>query len=401
MAELEKLLCTDSKVESLKKINAIIDNTGGDFNNKITNCITEIPQRIKLELTDGTLTLKAGSEVIEPNGVGVFEYIPIANDLNVSASGTASNNNVIVYYYNNSLRYTTVGKSGATEDTSDGLFYNTTENRVRRYAPGLAHDGTSLPIAILTMTNGVFTSIDQVFNGMGYIGSTIWLDKGVKGLIPNGRNEDGTLNNKYYEVSKLTTVEYPAISDNILAFVNSGQETIGTCARLVESETEPTENYLLWYIPSKNELLHRGSGAVFKRNSALILGNFSSIVERITSFQPKLPFRAVDQNDFNSTPHITETYVNGASGYIVYSNGLCEQWGATTNSGTSSATVTLIKPYKDTNYNVLATKNSSDGKNPNNAASWNINTKTVSSFLYSQGDSNGKGCNWRTIGYIA
>lgn len=34
----------------------------------ITNCITEIPQDIKLELKDGTLTLKAGSKVYIPNG---------------------------------------------------------------------------------------------------------------------------------------------------------------------------------------------------------------------------------------------------------------------------------------------------------------------------------------------
>lgn len=35
---------------------------------QITNCITEIPQDIKLELVDGTLTLKAGSKVYIPNG---------------------------------------------------------------------------------------------------------------------------------------------------------------------------------------------------------------------------------------------------------------------------------------------------------------------------------------------
>lgn len=55
-----------------------IDNLTTDLNNKaninlsnstaITNCITEIPQDIKLELNNGTLTLKAGSKVYVPNG---------------------------------------------------------------------------------------------------------------------------------------------------------------------------------------------------------------------------------------------------------------------------------------------------------------------------------------------
>lgn len=40
--------------------------------NYTTNRILEIPQDIKLELNNGTLTLKAGSKVYVPNGPGVF-----------------------------------------------------------------------------------------------------------------------------------------------------------------------------------------------------------------------------------------------------------------------------------------------------------------------------------------
>ena len=37
--------------------------------NKITNCLLEIPQRIKYTLVNGTLTIKAGTVVIVPYGV--------------------------------------------------------------------------------------------------------------------------------------------------------------------------------------------------------------------------------------------------------------------------------------------------------------------------------------------
>ena len=37
--------------------------------NQITNCITEIPQDIKLEINNGIITLKAGSKVYNGNGV--------------------------------------------------------------------------------------------------------------------------------------------------------------------------------------------------------------------------------------------------------------------------------------------------------------------------------------------
>ena len=46
---------------------------------------------------------------------------------------------------------------------------------------------------------------------------------------------------------------------------------------------------------------------------------------------------------------LTESYVNGASGYNVYANGYCEQWGF------GKSPVTLLKNYKDTNYNIQAT----------------------------------------------
>ena len=55
----------------------------------------------------------------------------------------------------------------------------------------------------------------------------------------------------------------------------------------------------------------------------------------------------------DNKPYIIETYINGASGYLVYSNGFCEQWG---QHPASSSNLVLLKPYKDTNYmfNVFA-----------------------------------------------
>lgn len=43
-------------------------------------------------------------------------------------------------------------------------------------------------------------------------------------------------------------------------------------------------------------------------------------------------------------PHIVDTYVNGSSGYIVYSNKYCTQWGI------SDGNITFLKPFASTNY---------------------------------------------------
>lgn len=49
---------------------------------------------------------------------------------------------------------------------------------------------------------------------------------------------------------------------------------------------------------------------------------------------------------------LVEFYTNGKSGYRVYSDGYCEQWDD--NTGVSVQSITFLKPYKDTNYTVLA-----------------------------------------------
>ena len=55
---------------------------------------------------------------------------------------------------------------------------------------------------------------------------------------------------------------------------------------------------------------------------------------------------------------LVESYRNGASWYRVYSDGFCEQGGEQSiQGGTSPTTVTLLKPYINTNYSVLCTVN--------------------------------------------
>lgn len=50
---------------------------------------------------------------------------------------------------------------------------------------------------------------------------------------------------------------------------------------------------------------------------------------------------------------LVESYVDETGGYRLYSGGYCEQWGDSTGVATTS--ITFLKPYKDTNYTVLAT----------------------------------------------
>ena len=95
---------------SQDKANKDLDNLteAGEkhFVNKsqITNCLLEVPQRIKLELNDGVLTLKAGSEVIVPNGFEAdgttpkFDYVDIESDVISIQWGTETDSNIFEMY---------------------------------------------------------------------------------------------------------------------------------------------------------------------------------------------------------------------------------------------------------------------------------------------------------------
>lgn len=172
--------------------------------NYTTNRILEIPQDIKLELNNGTLTLKAGSKVYVPNGFEAdgttlkFDEVVISSDL---TNTTTANTKIVLTVYSNKLAPFLLsrcfsGGSAPTSPVTGTLWYDTTNNKIKIYANSIWNERNDcLPIALLTANSSQYTSIDQVFNGFGYIGSTVFALPGVKVQIPNGRNEDGTCNN--------------------------------------------------------------------------------------------------------------------------------------------------------------------------------------------------------------
>lgn len=110
----------------------------------------------------------------------------------------------------------------------------------------------------------------------------------------------------------------------------------------------------------------------------------------------------LDSDFGNSTkPYVTETYVNGTSWYRIWSDGWCEQGNSKVPSSTSWETILLLKQYKDTNYQVIATNNG----NINGTSSW---TTVVDCQVYTRDSIQLKGAgadanwliSWKTCGYI-
>lgn len=260
------------------------------LNNKITNCITEIPQNIKLELANGTLTLKAGSKVIVPNGFEAdgttpkFDYVLVENDTKYVATTASIAHHLYSTSEKNIKRRTTDRcYSGNAEPTSikeDDMWYDTANNIIKRRVGSSWNStlGLSLPFCIAT-DDGTSYTIDQVFNGFGYIGSTIWVDKGVKGLIPNGRDEDGSLNNIEWVNDKLKLRTFTFSATNGTLGFSPFQTNQIQCGQITYNETD--------------NIQYSGSFSWLLTN----IGTCTLTNGVVTNFQPKQTFRAIDYND--------------------------------------------------------------------------------------------------------
>ena len=307
--------------------------------NQITNCITEIPQDIKLELnSDGSITLKAGSKVYD----GAVNVINVNSDKTLSVGLNIQSFVFYNYGTRNLVTYSTArcfsGGSQPSGIPSGTNIWFDTANKVMK----LTNNGGSswseysvtLPLGLITSDTSQITSIDQVFNGFGYIGSTIFALPGVEGLIPNGRNTDGSLNNIKYTISNLLTVQAGITSNGYFGVAN------GSLTRRYSSNSVYDEYKNIWYNPET------GNNFQF-----LYCGNFSEVSSRITSFNPKMTFNAVDRNDTEwvstqSMPinrYIDLTWGATGTSYIAPANGwfTCQNVAGTANTGVRFSNVTV------------------------------------------------------------
>lgn len=296
----------------------------GNWSSNVTNCITNIPQDIKLELNNGTLTLKAGSKVYVPNGAGVFDEVVIASDLSVTPTWLNGQRGVVYYRRaNNNITVTGIDYcfSGPTAPTYavGGCWYDTANNKIKRGVSGswVDTDESSLPIAIVKDSSNVVISIDQVFYGFGYIGSTTFVLPGVKGLIPNGRNADGTLYNNEFTINEVHTATFSGTAD-CTTLVLSATGWIGESNQYSYAEDI---NYNIW------------GGNKSDVQNIVLFGKCKLSSGAISNFSTKTTFHAVDYNDTEYMAHQampSNRYVNltlgssGASytapadGYVVF-----------------------------------------------------------------------------------
>ena len=293
-----------------------LTDTGANIANwssNVSNCITNIPQDINISLVNGVLTIKAGTKAYKPDG----SSFTLTSDI-VVPIGSGTNTPYFIFADpNNTATRVQISTcySGSTAPTFSGTaLWLDTENKIIKYSADSgatwSNTANSLPIAIATPGATEWTSLDQVFNGFGYMGSTVFVLPGVKYLAPNGRNTDGTLKtyvNTYNTVHKWTAGN---ITDtrHIVGYNNQI-----TGAGILYQQT-PVNGKITFDMENNIS---------YSSLSVSILVDFGVVTVssgKVTSLNIKTPFHAVDYSDTEFIGHQampSDKYVNltlGANG---------------------------------------------------------------------------------------
>lgn len=373
------------------KANVGMDNltsTGkniANWSSNVTNCITEIPNDTKLELNSGTLTLKAGSKVYVPNGVDTFDVITIASDLTIDGgSGGFSGSGTLYYNYTNSVLawYASSTDASGTTPLSTSNFYNTSTNTVYRYRNNVQGAQLSFPLAHITITNDVITNIDQVFNGLGHIGTAVFVLPGISALIPNGLNSDGSCKNIAFTNPSVSVYNDPTTIERNIGFVldssgniinNENSKTENTFIGLAkERPTTVADNYSHWWYSIDENQWYNTSGSTtanWQKAYPVFLGKRNGTATTTTYFEPNYAFQALDYSNSEyiancampSNKHIDLTL--GASGtnytapadgvFVVILNASGSAWcNMSINNNTVAAFSTNSGPYYNGYFSV-------------------------------------------------
>ncbi|MBR2525784.1 hypothetical protein IKE67_04905 [bacterium] len=207
-----------------------------------------------------------------------------------------------------------------------------------------------------------------------------------------------------FTVNELSSIDLSSYSDgvyNVFLKSNSTAYVLNNTISIQKVRPEtPSLNDIFVDISTNPITAEKYNGESWETFNDVYLGNVTLASGEIT---------AVENNKFNdngSTPsnpiqtYIVETYVNAYSGYVVYSNGLCEQWGFLVNVSDSQV-VSLMKEYKNGAYNVQLASAVASGINIHSVkAMTGTGNKSTSSFKIVKRDSSYECFYWYTVGYL-
>lgn len=320
-----------------------------------TNGITYIPQDIKFEIVDGTTpTLYAGSEVWVPYGTAAPE-LSIGDSLNSGIITAISWDGSALFY---KVRYDTDLNIDITDDPASAdfvtsispyhsywwfeftysqdtapsgfgqyaLWYDTAENIVKCTIDSGAtwQNYGSLPVGVFTMAGtGATKKVKHVFNGFGYIGTTVFAVPGVKGLMADGLNEDGSYKSVERTFDKMVMRTMAFDRSAFYGVVLDGEYTIqgDNYTEAVELPAAP-DGFAFCYRKSDNTLWWTLNNNTWVQYHGLPIGFWTTSTGGISNFNPAKNFIKVYQYNSYEPNTVLCNISIGASSSVEFKKGV-------------------------------------------------------------------------------
>ena len=234
---LDEYGITDGANISLSNLDSSGQMVINSVNNKISNCILNIPQNINLTLENNVLTIKAGS-ILTKTGSTYATYTYTA-DKSLTISSATTDGLYIVFAdvtgVHSPRPLTKVSSGDSNSFPTENLdilstYYNTDDKLIYRWNPNTSEWVTYFgyyPICLIEIDSGVASfakdanNNDIIFNGTGFIGHHVFVLPKVSGLRPFGFNDNGNLKNTYQEINALQIYELPTNRDETYLYIDS------------------------------------------------------------------------------------------------------------------------------------------------------------------------------------
>jgi hypothetical protein len=271
---------------------------------------------------------------------------------------------------------TTISSDTEPAEPFDNLAWYDTDNNVIKVWQDTDQSWTTelhgykyiLPPCLFTVSSEKkVTSVDQVFNGFGYIGSTVFALPGVQVIVPAGKDLTGKPRSTIFTSDKVSIYTPDPIQNNhTYTLVFNG--SIEASYELVTYNLHDNVNYQ--------------QGQPYAK---AIVGTVAFTENNVTNLTNKATFQAVDYNDFvkyQAADHkiiefMEPTVDNDYTWYRLYSDGWVEQGGKgqVTTNGTGN-TFSLPVAMVDTNYTIVVAKWAGDTGN----VGFNVMPNTTTTF---------------------
>ena len=306
-----------------EKANRNLDNT-----TRITNCITKVPRNTKYRINGNTLTLLAGSKFIVPYGTEdlsaqykyndnfISEYykvvstqyvdnkffIIVENRNNISKDDLTSDNQVyrlIGFHFEVDETYAVHNSSTITDTssiTNNQWVYNPTANKVLLVNNGTLKEGTySLPLFYVVSDGTVINaSVADEFNCCGYIGTTIFLVNGLEGLIANGYDDNGNIQNIKYIQPKIELLDVTNAHDydNVLVFKSTDDDQIiyYRSNEVYYQTVKPDGSYWVWFNTNEGKWYTNYADTI-KQHNLLHICTYTKSAGKITKFSTRKEYK--------------------------------------------------------------------------------------------------------------